>query len=645
MMRSHSDGDSRPWSRTTLPGVRVWEWDRAADTIEASPDWRAMEASADGAAAVLQASLDRVHPDDRQRLRILRDELLRGEADDFACDYRVQEGDSWSRVEERTRTIRDDDGRVVGLLGCEIEIAEPWSEPPTHDPARGHFHEDDLPVALIRFEGQQCVYVSELWTELAGRSAESAMGEGWIEAIHPEDREFVRERRKGYRHGTPGEQRIIDGVEGRYRRPDGTVTWIVAKMRIEYGPDGELARQTVAIVDIDDRKQLEQLRERLLAMLEASTDYIAVAAPPPGEVLWRNRRFRELRADLPSRGDAGHVADDHPEWAMRILETEAIPAVLETGSWRGETALLDAEGNEIPVSQIVLAHRDPDGNVECFSTVMRDTSAERRAERALRESERMFSSLAAAAPVAIVRHDTIDNCVYVNERWSEFVERPKEAALGHGWQRFLHPGDFEPLRGTMTAFAMDETSVMMEPFEGRIVLPDNSTRWILGFLAKELDDAGRVTGYVGTFSDIDRAKRAEEDLNGLHAQLRQVLEFSAIGTWELSFVDQMYSADEQTARIFGVEPDYFPTTYDRAGEAGRHPDGRPDAAARRQRGDPADPGDPVAGPDADHRALRPCDAGRDRTLPRSGGRRPPEQAVPNGRTPRHDSRVAGPLPE
>ena len=66
-------------------------------------------------------------------------------------------------------------------------------------------------------------------------------------------------------------------------------------------------------------------------------------------------------------------------------------------------------------------------------------TARKQAEIALQESERRYSSLAAAAPVAIFRFDVQLNCTYVNHRWCEMTGRSAESALGRGWMNALHP--------------------------------------------------------------------------------------------------------------------------------------------------------------------------------------------------------------
>ena len=49
-----------------------------------------------------------------------------------------------------------------------------------------------------------------------------------------------------------------------------------------------------------------------------------------------------------------------------------IPSAIENGFWEGETALIDNDGNEIPVSQVIVSHKDKDGNHTHASTIMRD---------------------------------------------------------------------------------------------------------------------------------------------------------------------------------------------------------------------------------------------------------------------------------
>ena len=66
------------------------------------------------------------------------------------------------------------------------------------------------------------------------------------------------------------------------------------------------------------------------------------------------------------------INDLQPGWAVRYLADEAIPYSVKHGIWRGETALLTLDGKEIPVSQVIIAHKNEKGEVEYFSTIARE---------------------------------------------------------------------------------------------------------------------------------------------------------------------------------------------------------------------------------------------------------------------------------
>ena len=170
--------------------------------------------------------------------------------------------------------------------------------------------------------------------------------------------------------------------------------------RVEHG---EQAMLQVVVRDISERKAVEVARDRVLAILDATPDLVAMA-DREGRVTYINRggllllgedpESTGLGAGLPEwMVQEGARALPHPEWARRRIQEEGLPAAEREGVWRGEVAVFDGEGWEIPVSQVILAHRDDTGKVTRFSTVMRDLSAQKRTEAKLRERVKELSTL------------------------------------------------------------------------------------------------------------------------------------------------------------------------------------------------------------------------------------------------------------
>ncbi|MFC0679216.1 PAS domain S-box protein [Lysobacter korlensis] len=102
-----------------------------------------------------------------------------------------------------------------------------------------------------------CSYVSRRWSEFTGRLAESELGHGWLEAIHPDDRELLRSALSEH-----GDRVGPFNCELRAMRWDGAYRWLLASGRPRTGSDGAFLGFIGASMDITERKEAEHaLRE------------------------------------------------------------------------------------------------------------------------------------------------------------------------------------------------------------------------------------------------------------------------------------------------------------------------------------------------------------------------------------------------
>ncbi len=171
----------------------------------------------------------------------------------------------------------------------------------------------------------------------------------------------------------------------------------------------------------------EAAHARLTAILEATPD-IVISAYPTGTVFYLNHAGRQLLG-LADGSDISQLKtlDFHPDWAREIISETGLPTAMEHGAWAGETAILRQDGEEVHVSQVLIAHKNTEGELAYLSSVMRDMTERRQAEEALHASQQKLletSRLAGMAEVATgVLHNVGNVLNSVNVSASLVIEK------------------------------------------------------------------------------------------------------------------------------------------------------------------------------------------------------------------------------
>jgi len=172
----------------------------------------------------------------------------------------------------------------------------------------------------------------------------------------------------------------------------------------------ELREQLAALQrENAERERAEAAQTRLTAILEATPDIVG-SADPDGILFYMNRAGRET---LGLKGDQQlqekKLLDFHPEWAAEKIRKEAMPAAIENGSWSGETAIINRIGQEINVSQVLIAHKDAADQLLYFSTIVRDMTERRRADEELRDTQQRLLETSRFAGMAEVATGVLHN--------------------------------------------------------------------------------------------------------------------------------------------------------------------------------------------------------------------------------------------
>lgn len=202
--------------------------------------------------------VDRVHPDDRKGTVEQVLEMLRSsDATHFESEYRVRHADGrWLHVSERSVVIRDDEGRLLRMVGGTIDVT---SRVVTSEAlARSERRNKSLIAAIS----------SAVWTAQADGTLEAdcvslaqhtglpvrqLAGWNWVDAIHPDDRERVEATwKETVKSGTACD------IECRMRHHSGGYRWTQNRAVPVRDVGGAITEWVGISVDTHERHEAQQ---------------------------------------------------------------------------------------------------------------------------------------------------------------------------------------------------------------------------------------------------------------------------------------------------------------------------------------------------------------------------------------------------
>ena len=118
-----------------------------------------------------------------------------------------------------------------------------------------------------------CSFISQGWYEFTGQGEDEGLGYGWLDAMHPDDRE---EATKHFL--SANERNEAFSIEYRLRRADGVYRWVIDAARPRFSRSGQFLGYAGNVLDITDRKQSEEAMANLLAMEKQRAALLAQVA-------------------------------------------------------------------------------------------------------------------------------------------------------------------------------------------------------------------------------------------------------------------------------------------------------------------------------------------------------------------------------
>jgi len=208
---------------------------------------------------------DLIHPEDREQL-VKQFQALPVTANRYTFEYRVRHKDhQYHYVLDQGIIIRNQTGQTVRIVGSTTDISDRKRDETAlrQSEERYRYLCEAVPqiVWICSAQGGGCEYVNQRWCEFTGQRGEAARQFGWTKFLHPDDLQPAIEKwRKVLHTGETYEHEI------RYQKHDGSYSWHLARAVPIKDEQGRISKWFGTSTDIDERKQLEAERNRLLQL-------------------------------------------------------------------------------------------------------------------------------------------------------------------------------------------------------------------------------------------------------------------------------------------------------------------------------------------------------------------------------------------
>jgi PAS domain S-box-containing protein len=367
------------------------------------------------------------------------------------------------------------------------------------------------------------------WEAFTGQTFDEYRGDGWMNAIHPDDRERVG---KAWRRTV--ERKDVYEIEERVRRKDGEYRWALARAVPLLDANGAVREWVGTSTDITERKSSEEkLRvseERLSLAMSGANIGAFDWNIQTGEINWSSEieEAAAMSAEDFDNSFEGFVKLIHPD--DRQLLQQRIAAALKDGDYECEFRMLRGDGSIRWVIGKGRVFFDDDGRPARLVGVDIDITKRKLAEDTLLENQRFTESIIETAPSILYTFD-------IKSQANTYLTGQAATALGYSFDElknskanflasYMHPDDTQEAERHFRDITRARNGGVFE-FEYRMRHKSGEWRW---FRSRDMvfkrDAEGRPEEILGVAFDVTERKKAEEELRASEEFNRTVLESS-----------------------------------------------------------------------------------------------------------------------
>lgn len=348
---------------------------------------------------------EQIHPDDRSRVEeAARTARVQGVGQ--RTEYRMRHKDgSWRHLESSASTIRNEKGEVEKLIIVNRDVTDRRRAEEALRESEERFKtlfENALLGIYRTTPDGQILMANPTLCRMLGYSCLEELQKHNLEekGFNPDysREDFKRELE---------EKGSVVGLEGRWRRRDGTTIFVRESARVVLDPSGNLLYYEGTVEDVTARKRAEEAlseeRRLLRTLIDNMPDYIYVRDSASRFLLANQALAQLVGAESPEDLLGKSDFDFFPKELAEAFYADD-QKVIRTGQGvlNQEEASMDSRGNAKWTLTSKVPLRDKNGQVAGIMGIGRDITKRKQAEKELRESQEKFTKAFYSSPESMM---------------------------------------------------------------------------------------------------------------------------------------------------------------------------------------------------------------------------------------------------
>ncbi|MDI6050176.1 PAS domain S-box protein [Flavobacterium sp. XS2P24] len=395
---------------------------------------------------------------------------------------------------------------------------------------RYHTLTEVSPVGIFRTDiNGYTTYVNPRWCQISGLSYEQALGDGWLTAVHDDDKKALS---NNWENATYNQE--ISLSEFRFVRPDGSISWVMGQAIPEKNTKNEVVGYIGTTTDITERKiaadlilKEKQLSETIINNLPG----ISYLYNESHKFIKWNKNFEEATGynseEITKMNPLDFFDEDEKEKVAKRIKT-----VLENNQKEITSKLPGIEVEFYTKSKIKIPYYINSLTIEyegekCILGMGLDLTEIKKVERQIKNANERFEMISVATNDALAEVDLLTGQSWNNKAFMElfnFGNNDESTTIDNKliWRSRLHPDDKERVINKLEETYAGSATVWSDEF--RFQKGDGSYGYFYDRALIIRDELGIAKRFIGSMTEITELRNIKEQLFNSEEKYKSLIE-------------------------------------------------------------------------------------------------------------------------